>query len=99
MTKSKNDAGPNPQLEQRLSAYFSLYATEAEYRASLQKQLVVKSSQLSSMQANRKENRFFEDLRFRPAYKWIAALAIIILVFIMLVAIRPVRAAIEHLID
>ncbi len=98
MTNNKNDAGPNPQLEQKLVAYYSLYRAEPAYKSSL-KQKLAKSSPQSIAQAGRRENRFFEYLHYRPAYKWLAALAVVILIFIMLIAIRPVRAAIERLID
>ncbi len=99
MTSNENDAGPKPQLEQKLLAYYSLYGSEPAYKSSLQEQILVKSSQQSKSLARPGENRFVKYLQYRPAYKWLAALAIIILIFIMLIAIRPVRAAIERLID
>jgi hypothetical protein len=99
MTYNENNGSTNPQLEERLLGYFSLYTAEPEYKSTLQEQLLVKSSQQSIIQAKRRENNFIEYLHNRPAYKWIAALVLIILIFIMLFAIRPVRAAIERLID
>jgi uncharacterized membrane protein (DUF485 family) len=98
MTTNKN-AENNQQLAHRLSGYFSLYTAEPEYKLSLQKQLLVKSSQQANTQTRRRENRFFEYFHYRPAYKWVAALVVIILIFIMLIAISPVRAALERLID
>lgn len=99
MSDNGKNAVNNQQLEQRLFGYFSLYTAEPKYRSSLQKQLLVKSSQQAIMQTKRRENKFFEYWHYRPAYKWITALVVIILIFIMCYAIRPVRAALERLID
>jgi hypothetical protein len=99
MTNHQNNVGTSQQLEQKLFSYYSSYAADPEYKSSLQKQLLVKSSQQSIIPTRRRENKLIEYLHYRPAYKWIATLALIILIFIMLFAIRPVRAAIERLID
>jgi hypothetical protein len=99
MTTNGMNTSTNQQLEEKLVGYFSLYTAEPEYRSALQKLLLDKSSQQSITKTRRSENRFIEYLRYQPVYKWIAAVGLVILIFIMLFAIRPVRAAIERLID
>jgi hypothetical protein len=99
MSNNENNDGTIQQLEYKLSGYFSLYSARPEYKLSLQKQLLDNSSEDTIVQARRREKRIFEYLHYRPAYKWIGVLGLIILIFIMLFAIRPVRAAIERLID
>jgi hypothetical protein len=96
---NENSAGTNQQLEQNLLDYFSLYTAEPEYKSSLQKQLLINASQQSITQTRRRGNKFYEYFHYRSVYKWVAGLVVIILIFIMLIVIRPVRAAIERLID
>ncbi|MFZ2096736.1 MAG: hypothetical protein WAV05_08875, partial [Anaerolineales bacterium] len=99
MTTNEMNTSTNQQLEETLVGYFSLYTAEPEYRSALQKLLLDKSSKTNLMHVGRRDNSFFKYLRYRPTYKWIAAASLIILIFIMLIVIRPVRAAIERLID
>jgi hypothetical protein len=99
MSTNEMNTSTNQQLEETLVGYFSLYTAEPEYRSALQKLLLYKSSKTNLMHVGRRNNSFFEYLRYRPVYKWIVVASFIILIFIMLFAIRPVRAAIERLID
>jgi hypothetical protein len=99
MTTNEMNTSTNQQLEEMLVGYFSLYTAEPEYRSALQKLLLDKFSKTNLMPVGRRNNSFFEYLLYRRVYKWIAVGSLIILIFIMLFAIRPVRAAIERLID
>ncbi len=98
MTNHQNNAGTSQQLEQKLFGYFSSYTADPEYRSSLQKMLLVKSSQ-QSISSRGRENKWIEYLHYRPAYKWAVGILFFILILILLSSIRPVRAAIERLID
>ncbi len=99
MNENDNFTDLNPAIEQQLHTYYSIYSSDPAFKANLQKQLAVQPSQQSTLQAGRRENKIFEYFHYRPAYKWVAALVVILLIFIMLIVIRPVRAAIERLID
>jgi hypothetical protein len=99
MTNNENNTGTNQQLEQRLINYFSLYIAEPKYKSTLQKQLHVQASQQSMMGTTRRKNTMFSDIHYHPLFRWVAGLMFIILIIIVLLAIRPARAAIERLLD
>lgn len=90
--------GVNKSLEQRLFDYFSLYATGPEYKSTVQKRLFSLSAQPSLKKPPKFAGKLLTEVHYRPAYKWVAGLVLILLIFIALLAIQPVRASIERLI-
>jgi len=99
MKENDNFADGDLAVEQQLCSYYSLYEAVAEYKTELQKQLSMQAAYHPTTASENRNKKMLRDVFSRPRLRWMVGILLLIIILLSLIAIQPVRAAIERLIN